>query len=473
MTVGVQQAGTPVIADSSGASSNFSLGVAPAVGNGIALSYATGVGATGDPSLADNQGNNNGAPGWQKAVSATEAGSGQRAGLYFLKRLGSMTGGTYTLTITHSAGGGFQAFNLIEISSTTGGGIVLDKSNTGNVLTTTPLTAAIDTSGSDASQVAMACMTVDSTTANSGIGTAFSGGTQFVISQDTTVHIGAAADYKVLSATGSLTASYDISASHVAAVVVIASFKEGIPPTAVVLSVSLARYPRYQRRRTFRNTRLITMSSPTTIDLQFPLDENPTDENGLMLEGLRDGVDWNDMQSGGPTDGVRRCFAAVNSGNDSNMCARGGRHVIPNDHEVVSTIYRDPAYTPADSHEVLLLLRWNITANFTRGYEILIPITNGGQIVRWNGVINDFTVLPGVTGPGCPAPVTGDIVRAKIVGSVITVFYTPISTGIEGQVMTVTDSTWAGGNPGAGNFSRTGNTPNRFCHKRVILRAAT
>lgn len=471
MTVGVQQAGTQVIADSSGTSSNFSFGVAPAVGNGIALGYATTAPATGDPSLADNQGNSNGAPGWQKAISATEAGSGQRAGLYFLKRLNAIVG-TYTLTITHSAGGGFQAFNLVEISSTAGGGIVLDQSSSGNVLTTTPVTATIDTTGSDASQVALACMTVDSTTANSGIGTAFSGGTQFVISQDTTAHIGGAADYKVLSATGSLTASYAISASHVAAVVVIASFKEGIPPTAVVSSVSLVRFPRYQRRRTFRNSRLITMSSPTVIDLQFPLDENPTDENGLMLEGLRDGVDWNDMQSGGPTDGVRRCFAAVNSGNDSNMCARGGRHVIPNDQEVVTTIYRDPAYTPADSHEVLLLLRWNITANFTRGYEILIPINNGGQIVRWNGVLNDFTVLS-PTGPGNPAPVTGDIVRAKIVGSVITVFYTPISTGIEGQIMTVTDSTWAGGNPGAGNFSRTGNTPNRYCHKRTIFRAAT
>jgi hypothetical protein len=70
------------------------------------------------------------------------------------------------------------------------------------------------------------------------------------------------------------------------------------------------------------------------------------------------------------------------------------------------------------------------------------------QIVRWNGNLGDFTVL-GDAG-AITAPVTGDIVRATIVGGTITTFINRLAGGGWVQLAQVTDSTWTTGGPGIG-----------------------
>jgi hypothetical protein len=103
-------------------------------------------------------------------------------------------------------------------------------------------------------------------------------------------------------------------------------------------------------------------------------------------------------------------------------------------------------------------LRFQITANVARGYEVDINFAGSAiQVFCWHGTIGDvFPELSG-SGPGLGGVVTGDIVKAQIVGNVITVY----KNG--SLVYTVTDSQGATGNPGQGFFVRPGGTPDRFC----------
>jgi len=118
---------------------------------------------------------------------------------------------------------------------------------------------------------------------------------------------------------------------------------------------------------------------------------------------------------------------------------------------IEGVVHRAAGYNPTDPHEIELLLRFAITANNARGYEILMDSQGSHQIVRWNGPVGDFTVLP-TTGPGTGPIANGNVIRAEMRGSVITVFKngTPVSQA--------TDTTFPTGNPGIGSFMRgTGN----------------
>jgi len=114
---------------------------------------------------------------------------------------------------------------------------------------------------------------------------------------------------------------------------------------------------------------------------------------------------------------------------------------------IEGVVHRAGGYSPADPHEIELLLRCLATASDTRGYEILLNSDGGSDIVRWNGPRGDFTVLSW-TGSGAGGVANGDVFRAEISGGVIVVKKNTV------QIMTVTDSTWATGNPGIGSFMR-------------------
>jgi hypothetical protein len=108
------------------------------------------------------------------------------------------------------------------------------------------------------------------------------------------------------------------------------------------------------------------------------------------------------------------------------------------------TVFKAAAYTTAGGHELELLLRFQTTAHNARGYEILWGISGYIAIVRWNGPLGDFTAL---YDPGLgiiSVPVDGDVLRAEIVGSTITVFKNGAA------VASVSDSTYASGQPGMG-----------------------
>jgi hypothetical protein len=115
------------------------------------------------------------------------------------------------------------------------------------------------------------------------------------------------------------------------------------------------------------------------------------------------------------------------------------------------TIYKDPSIVATNGgNEVELLFRMADSATTSRGYECNFS-SNGSyaEIVRWNGAFNDYTKI--VTGGAfAPAPVSGDIVRATIVGGTITTYIKRLSGGDFTQMAQITDNTFTDGQPGIG-----------------------
>jgi hypothetical protein len=100
------------------------------------------------------------------------------------------------------------------------------------------------------------------------------------------------------------------------------------------------------------------------------------------------------------------------------------------------------------THEAELLLRWSDTTDIARGYECQFNQAGGVQVVRWNGPFGDFTPLRGSQGSIGRKLRTGDVVRARIVGSTITCYVNNV------QESRITDQTWSSGQPGIGFFKR-------------------
>jgi len=190
---------------------------------------------------------------------------------------------------------------------------------------------------------------------------------------------------------------------------------------------------------------------PKSYSTNFLGVENPISENGVWTNGGAVGLDWQNVEKNGgfafgtgTSAGYDDCIAHLNG--------------FPANHFAQATVHVSANYTPPSSHEVELLVRFEITAHSARGYEINCG-WNGAysQIVRWNGALNDFTYL-NPTGPGFGALAEGDVIKATAVGSTITVYKNAT------QVMQVTDATWVDGNPGMGMFIRPNGTPKSYCY---------
>jgi hypothetical protein len=123
------------------------------------------------------------------------------------------------------------------------------------------------------------------------------------------------------------------------------------------------------------------------------------------------------------------------------------------DQDVSGTCFRSNPQANTIFEEVELWLRGNIAAHFTTGYEINVRVAStdgvgaGGylQIVKWNGALNDYTLLS-FTGGGINGLGNGQVVRATMIGSTITVYLNG------SQVGTVVDTTYATGKPGLGMY---------------------
>lgn len=172
----------------------------------------------------------------------------------------------------------------------------------------------------------------------------------------------------------------------------------------------------------------------STFSTSFPLTENPISQGGAWTCGRAVGLDWNSPQS----------FAGIGAGPgaatsvsfDDSIAHLSG---FAADHYAQGTIYN--TFSDGNGHETELLLRFQITAHNARGYEIYWSSNQGINIVRWNGAIGDFTLLTSV---GSFVPTTGRVLKATIVGSLITVYVDGVS------VLTWSDSTWTTGQPGMG-----------------------
>jgi hypothetical protein len=195
---------------------------------------------------------------------------------------------------------------------------------------------------------------------------------------------------------------------------------------------------------------LFVLGLSQTYTTNFPAMENPISEGGRWTNGGAVGIDFRDVQ----TANGRAYSSGIVSGYDDCIACLSG---FPADQSVQATIYRDPSYTAPGTHEVELHLRTTITAKSIRTYEM--DFWFGGsilQIARWNGSAGDFTELD-VIGPGPNGLVTGDVIKAQIVGSTITVY----KNG--NQIATCTDNVLTSGNPGMGFFVRPGGTLDKYC----------
>jgi len=177
-----------------------------------------------------------------------------------------------------------------------------------------------------------------------------------------------------------------------------------------------------------------------TYSTKFPLTENPISEGGKWINGQTTGIDWHDVST---TPGLAIGHEQSASYTDGTALLTGNWGPDQTAEAVVHSInQKDSCF-----QEVELRLRSTLSAHVCTGYEISFKATKTSLaymiIVRWNGPLGNFTILKEVD--GAQYGVTeGDVVKATIVGNVITAY-------LNGQqVASVADDVYASGSPGMG-----------------------
>jgi hypothetical protein len=171
--------------------------------------------------------------------------------------------------------------------------------------------------------------------------------------------------------------------------------------------------------------------------------ENPISENGKWINGKAVGLDWADVTT---TPGLAY-GTQLGTGryHDSTALLSG---TWGPDQTVEATVYttnqKDNIY-----EDVELRLRSSLSAYRSTGYEINFRCSKTAnaytEIVRWNGPLGNFTYLSRRTGEKYGVT-NGDIVKATIIGIVITVYINGV------QVNRATDNTYKSGSPGMGFY---------------------
>jgi len=180
-----------------------------------------------------------------------------------------------------------------------------------------------------------------------------------------------------------------------------------------------------------------------TYTTNFPLTENPISESGNWENGKAIGLDWADAAT---FPGHAFGLESGTKGYDDAAALLTGRWGP--DQTAQATVYsvkqNDNIY-----EEVELRLRSSLSAHSATGYEILFRCSKTknayAEIVRWNGPLGSFTYLDRHRGAQFGVA-TGDVVKATIVGNVITAYINGV------QVAQATDSTYPTGQPGVGFF---------------------
>ena len=191
-------------------------------------------------------------------------------------------------------------------------------------------------------------------------------------------------------------------------------------------------------------------SPPHPYTTRFPKTENPISEGGYWINGGTVGLAWTNARTtpGFAFGTMVGTDAAPQSFADSTAVLAGTWN--PNQAVTITVAAPSPSSANGVYEEVEIRLRTAITANSITGYEINCSVstdpTNGNylQLIRWNGALGDFTQLDAIV-THC---VSGDVLKASISGSSISVYLNNMST----PVMSWGDSTYSTGNPGLGFF---------------------
>jgi hypothetical protein len=168
-------------------------------------------------------------------------------------------------------------------------------------------------------------------------------------------------------------------------------------------------------------------------------------EGGKWVNGKDAGIDWNNAQSAAGK-GIATAFSLTYDDNIAVLTTS-----FPANQYAQGTVFRAPGYSPGVSHELELLLHFQITPHSARGYEVLWAQDGGMAIVRWNGPVGDYTAL--IEAPNIAPAVDGDVLRAEIVDGVIKV-YKNGSLLLTGPLNT----SWTDGQPGIGFWPKPGAT---------------
>ena len=166
--------------------------------------------------------------------------------------------------------------------------------------------------------------------------------------------------------------------------------------------------------------------------------ENPLSEGGVWSNR---GYHWTKVQK---KDGLAYGTQSGRGGYDDSYAYLSG---LATDHQGEAVVHVAPTLR-GEPHEALLLLRWADSTTSARGYECLFAFDGGVDVVRWNGAYGDFTSIGQDDTPLGRPLATGDVLRARIVGAVITCFVNDVA------VAHATDATWLEGQPGIGFFRR-------------------
>ena len=203
--------------------------------------------------------------------------------------------------------------------------------------------------------------------------------------------------------------------------------------------------------------------SVRTYRTRFERDEDPISEHGMWINGKKDGIDWTDIivKHGVAYGKVTRMGVAERRAEQGNLRNDGLPEGDFDDPTAVLTgAWGKNQYgratvfsrnqTEKYFQEVEIRLRSAIRAGICTGYEVFWRCLKTGagyaEIVRWNGVVRDFTSLAKNTGARFGVK-DGDVVEASIDGTVIRGFV----NGLE--VVSATDDTFDTGSPGIGfNF---------------------
>lgn len=185
-----------------------------------------------------------------------------------------------------------------------------------------------------------------------------------------------------------------------------------------------------------------------TYTTKFPLTENPISEGGNWINGQTAGLDWANIRTTpgfafGTESGAVKTVpekyddsAALLAGTwGPNQTAQATVHTVNQNDKIWE--------------EVELRLRSTLSAHRATGYEVNFRCSKTGnaytEIVRWNGPLGSFTYLNRAVGSRYGVA-NGDVVKATIVGNVITTYINGV------QVLQATDNTYTSGSPGMGFY---------------------
>ena len=188
----------------------------------------------------------------------------------------------------------------------------------------------------------------------------------------------------------------------------------------------------------------------------FDIAENPLSENGKWVNGQSTGLSWSNVQTASGNAFGARLVDSNGVGRYSDPIAHLSASFIAfNANQYAqATVHRVPGYENArDGHEIELLLRFEITANNARGYEVLWADHGPIVLVRWNGPGGNYTELAS-TDASYPPAVDGDVLRAEIGSDNRVRVYRNGILALTGPA----DSTFSTGQPGIGFWPTPGST---------------